>query len=309
MTDDRTNTEQTPPANGGGEGRGSAYLIVLVGIRVGEMYRLAKPATIVGRSDDADVCLIDEGVSRSHAALIFDGERVRLKDLGSVNGTYRNGRRIAGEVVLDDGDKISMGSTTILRFTYQDDLDERFNRSLYESAVKDGLTGLYNRRYFDDRLRAEFAFTNRHGTPLALILGDIDHFKRINDERGHQVGDLTLSEVGHRLSGCLRVDDMIARYGGEEFAILCRDTGESQARALTDRFRSVLEEDVLVSDGAAPLHVTASFGVALMPRAGITTDVDLLKAADAALYEAKRRGRDRSVVFGDRAFAPQHRRA
>ena len=130
MTDERTHTEQTPPASAEGEGRGSAYLIVLVGIRVGEMYRLAKQATIVGRSDDADVHLIDEGVSRSHAALILDGERVRLRDLGSVNGTYRNGMRIVGEVVLDDGDKISMGSTTILKFTYQDDLDERFNRRL-----------------------------------------------------------------------------------------------------------------------------------------------------------------------------------
>jgi len=305
MKSEKTNTEQTPPASDqAGGGRGSAYLIVIVGIRVGEMYRLAKNATVLGRGDDADVRLIDDGVSRRHAALVLDGDRVTLKDLGSVNGTYRNGTRISGEVVLADGDKISMGGTTILKFTYQDDLDERFNRNLYESAVRDGLTGLYNRRYFDDRLRAELAFAKRHKTPLALILADIDHFKKVNDERGHQVGDLTLREVGHRLAAVMRAEDVIARYGGEEFVILCRNTSEPQARALADRLRAVVAEELHVPDGA-PIRVTASFGLAVTPHAVLTGDLDLVKAADAALYEAKRRGRDRSVVFGDRSSTPE----
>ena len=93
---------------------------------------------------------------------VLNGERVTLKDLGSANGTYCNGTRISDARVLTDGDKISMGGTTILKFTYQDDLDEQFSQNLYESAVRDGLTGLYNRRYFDDRLRAELAFASRH---------------------------------------------------------------------------------------------------------------------------------------------------
>jgi diguanylate cyclase (GGDEF)-like protein len=304
MKSEKTNTEQTPPASDqAGRGRGSAYLIVIVGIRVGEMYRLAKNATVIGRGDDADVRLIDDGVSRRHAALMLDGDRVTLKDLGSVNGTYRNGTRISGDVVLADGDKISMGGTTILKFTYQDDLDERFNRNLYESAVRDGLTGLYNRRYFDDRLRAELAFAKRHKTPLALILADIDHFKKVNDERGHQVGDLTLREVAHRLAAAMRAEDVIARYGGEEFVILCRNTSEPQARALADRLRSIVAEELQVPDGDA-LRITASFGLAVTPHAALTGDLDLIKAADAALYEAKRRGRDRSVVFGDRSSTP-----
>jgi two-component system, cell cycle response regulator len=304
MKSEKTNTEQTPPASEqAGGGRGSAYLIVIVGIRVGEMYRLAKNATVLGRGDDADVRLIDEGVSRRHAALVSDGDRVTLKDLGSVNGTYRNGIRIAGDVVLADGDKISMGGTTILKLTYQDHLDERFNRNLYESAVRDGLTGLYNRRYFDDRLRAELAFAKRHKTPLALMLADIDHFKKVNDERGHQIGDLTLSEVGRRLSAVMRAEDVIARYGGEEFAILCRNATESQARTLADRLRFVVAEELQVPDGLS-LRITASLGLAVMPHGLIAGEVELVKAADAALYEAKRRGRDRSVVFGDLSSTP-----
>lgn len=298
MKSERTNTEQTPPASGQGSGRGSAYLIVIVGVRVGEMYRLAKDTTVLGRGDDADVRLIDEGVSRRHAELALDRDRVILKDLGSANGTYRNSTRILGEVVLSDGDKISMGGTTILKFTYQDDLDERFNRNLYESAVRDGLTGLYNRRYFDDRLRAELAFAHRHGRPLALILADIDYFKRVNDERGHQVGDLTLREIGRRLAGAMRAEDVIARYGGEEFVILCRDANEAQARALAERLRTVVAENIEVPDGA-PLRLTASFGLAIVSQTGEAGEVHLVKAADRALYEAKGRGRDRVVVFGD----------
>ena len=100
---------------------------------------------------------------------------------------------------LADGDKISMGGTTILKFTYQDALEEQFNRQLYESAVRDGLTGLYNRRYFDDRLQAEMTLHPSSPAPLALMMVDIDHFKRVNDEHGHQVGDATLREVAQLL--------------------------------------------------------------------------------------------------------------
>jgi two-component system, cell cycle response regulator len=299
MIDDTTHTEQTPPANDAERtnGKASAYLVVIVGVRVGEMYRLAKDATVLGRGDEADVRLIDEGVSRRHAVLLLDGERVTLKDLGSVNGTYCNGARIAADVLLTDGDKIAMGGTTILKFTYQDDLDQQFSKSLYESAVRDGLTGLHNRRYLDERLHAELTFAKRHQQPLALMLADIDHFKSINDERGHQIGDAVLREVARRLSSAMRTEDVVARYGGEEFAILCRNTNESQAGALADRLRSIISQPIELPEGIS-VRVTASLGIAVAPKPATESELELVKAADAALYEAKRRGRDRSVVFG-----------
>ena len=188
------------------------------------MFKLAKAETVLGRSDDVDLRLNDDGVSRHHAAVRMDGDRAVLTDLDSANGTFINGVRISSPRVLSDGDKISMGGATILKFTYQDALDEQLAKQLYESAVYDGLTGLYNRRAFDERLRAELAFANRHGKPLALMIADIDHFKRINDEHGHPFGDQVLREIARRLAATTRAEDVLARFGGEEFIILCRET-------------------------------------------------------------------------------------
>ena len=299
MTDETTSTEQTPPANDKRRGDGaSAYLVTIAGIRVGEMFKLAKDETVLGRSDDVDMRLIDEGVSRRHAAVMLEGDRVVLKDLGSVNGTFCNGVRISGALLLKDGDKISVGGATILKFTYQDELEEQFSKNLYESAVKDGLTGLHNRRYFDERLRSELTFANRHRATLALMLVDVDHFKRINDERGHQTGDTTLREIARRLSSVMRPGDVVTRFGGEEFAIISRSTGEEEARALANRLRAIIAEEVSIPNGP-PLRVTVSLGIAVVPHANIATELDLVQAADRALYLAKQNGRDRWVVFGD----------
>jgi two-component system, cell cycle response regulator len=302
VKDETTQTEQTPPANGGPRRVGVAFLVVVQGAQTGEMFPLVKGPTVLGRGVYADVRLADDGVSRRHAVLLLDGDTVVLRDLGSANGTFCNGKRICDRAELGDGDKITMGGA-VLKFTYQDELDEEFNRQLYESAVKDGLTGVYNRRYFDERLHAEMTFAIRHQAPLALMLADIDHFKRINDEQGHQVGDATLREIARRLSLALRAEDVIARYGGEEFAILCRNTGDQQALALADRLRVVTADDLCLSEGRRA-GVTISIGIAIAPGEGIAAEADLVRASDAALYEAKRRGRNCGVIFDGVAGAP-----
>jgi diguanylate cyclase (GGDEF)-like protein len=296
VTDETTQTAPAPDPRSDGESS-SAYLIVIGGSQVGEMFQLRKRTTIVGRGQGVDVVLGDDGVSRRHALVELEGGNVSIRDLGSCNGTLRNGVRVVGAEVLCDGDKISLGGTTILKFTYQDELDERFARRLYESAVNDGLTGLHNRRFFDERLRAELMFATRHRSPLALLLVDIDHFKRVNDERGHPVGDLVLREIAARMRSALRGEDVLSRYGGEEFAVLCRNTDASQALALAERVRAVIAEPIALPEGA-PLRVTASVGLAIAPGPGLSDDDGLVRAADAALYEAKRKGRDRSAVFG-----------
>ncbi len=140
------------------------------------------------------------------------------------------------------------------------------------------------------------AFALRHQTPLTLMMADVDHFKRVNDEHGHQIGDATLREVAKRLSAALRGEDVIARYGGEEFAVLCRGTAEDQASVLADRLRrAVMHQSSLPDNGSAP--VTISIGIAVAPAMGLGNTSELVGAADAALYEAKRQGRNRSVVF------------
>lgn len=301
MKDEKTFTEQTPPASEE-QARGpvSAFLVTLAGLRVGEMFKLAKNLTVLGRSDEADLRLIDDDVSRRHAALVRSGDRILLKDLESANGTYRNGVRVWEPVFLEDGDKITIGNTTILKFTYQDDLEERFSRGLYESVTRDALTGVFNRRYFDERLTSELTYAIRHGALLALMLLDIDHFKSVNDERGHLIGDRALKEIGRRLTAVVRTEDVVARYGGEEFALLCRDTGDAEAIRLADRLRAAIADELFVWNGP-PFRVTASVGIAVKARAATEDEDTLIKSADAALYEAKRRGRDRVILFDDRS--------
>ena len=301
MIDDTTHSEPpgangAPKRGGGEEEAAAACLVIIGGAQVGELYRLAGAANVIGRGRDADVRLLDDGVSRRHAQLRIAGGAVSIEDLDSANGTFCNGVRIRGSVNLHDGDKISMGTTTILKFMFQDDLDERYHRRLYESAVKDGLTGLHNRRHFDERLRVEMTFSKRHHAPLALLLVDIDHFKRINDGRGHPAGDRALKEVAKCLVSAVRAEDEVARYGGEEFAILCRQTNAEDALALAERVRAQVAGRTLSVDGP-PLRATVSVGIAVAPWAGLADGGELVQAADTALYEAKRRGRDCSVVF------------
>ena len=135
-------------------GRDRAYLIVIVGQSVGEMHRLTKDTTVIGRSNLVDVQLIDDGVSRKHAELELREGEIVLRDLGSRNGTYCNGERVS-ERVLKDGDKLQVGSTTILKFTFSDALEESFQQQLYDSALRDGLTNAYNKRCLLERMEHE----------------------------------------------------------------------------------------------------------------------------------------------------------
>ncbi len=144
-----------------------------------------------------------------------------LEDLGSTNGTYCNGQRVSRQA-LSEGDKILLGSTTILKFSYHDQLDEAFQRQMSESALRDGLTRAYNKRYFSERLESELQYALRHSTPVSLVFLDIDHFKAINDEHGHQAGDHVLVQLATLAMSMLGEDDIFARYGGEEFAIIAR---------------------------------------------------------------------------------------
>ena len=157
-----------------------------------------------------------------------------VEDMGSTNGTFCNGIKIDRRE-LADGDKIMVGSSTILKFTYHDYLDEVFQRQMYESALRDGLTKVFNKKYFTDYLEKEFAFAARHGGPLALIFLDIDYFKKINDTHGHPAGDFVLAELSQMMATLLRTEDVLARFGGEEFTILCRGSDLSGAKIVAER--------------------------------------------------------------------------
>jgi two-component system cell cycle response regulator len=303
---DQTQTKPAIPPEGGEHKRDLAYLVVLAGVSAGEMFKLQAPRTVVGRGTRVAVRLNDEGVSREHCAFVREGETISVVDLGSTNGTFVNGIKIDRKE-LTDGDKIMVGSTSILKFTYHDALDEVFQRQMYESALRDGLTKVFNKKYFTDYLEKEFAFASRHGGPLALIFLDIDHFKKINDTHGHQAGDFVLSELSQMMAQLLRTEDVLARFGGEEFTVLCRGSDQKGAAIVAERLRQAVEQRKFTF-GGKDIPVTISLGVASLPESGVSDHAAFLAAADKALYDAKRGGRNRVCIHVPEATPKPERR-
>ncbi|HUG24655.1 GGDEF domain-containing protein, partial [Piscinibacter sp.] len=170
---------------------------------------------------------------------------------------------------------------------------QRDRATALELASRDPLTGLYNRRGFLDQALPVFSTSARGARPLAVVMIDIDHFKRINDVHGHHAGDRTLVAVADRLRSTCRRGDIVARWGGEEFVMLLPETDGDQAHALAERLREVFAGTVVALEEGGSAHFTASFGVAV--RSEATTLDDVLRASDAALYAAKDAGRDRVV--------------
>jgi diguanylate cyclase (GGDEF)-like protein len=273
-----------------------ACLIVIAGSNVGQMFRIDLEEMVIGRGHLNQIMLIDDGISRSHCRLIaLPGGEVMLEDLHSTNGTFVNSDRVSRRL-LKDGDKIQVGSTSILKFTYHDNIEENFQRQMFESALRDGLTKTYNKRYFVERLEAEFAYALRHHFPVTLFMFDLDHFKRFNDNYGHLCGDAVLVEMARRVLSSIRSEDVFARYGGEEFALITRGIPHDNAVILADRLRMNIANRPFVYDNQQ-LTVTCSLGLASLPNPSINSPQELVEAADRALYEAKHAGRNRVCSF------------
>lgn len=172
-----------------------------------------------------------------------------------------------------------------------------------EESLHDDLTGLYNTRYFWQRLKEEQAFAVRHQRPLALLIGDIDLFKRVNDTWGHAVGDRVLAAVAGAMLECRRRGDTLARVGGEEFAVILPETDLAEARRVAERLREGVAALRFEPPGRM-LAVTLSFGAAVSMPAHPLAAGTLYEVADAAMYEAKQQGRDRVVAREPRPAAP-----
>lgn len=171
-------------------------------------------------------------------------------------------------------------------------------RELEAAALTDPLTGVHNRRYFDQALSQELRRAERFTSQFCLILLDIDHFKNFNDTYGHQQGDEVLKQVASLLQDAVRQVDVVCRYGGEEFVVIMPNCGLDQCRDAAERLRRVLADlPIPLADGTM-IAVTGSFGGAVYPEHAITGD-GLLRRADNAMYEAKRHGRNRVVLAGE----------
>ena len=277
------------------EGARAPVLLVVGGPRnaIGRAYPLNREL-LIGRAGEADVWLDEEGISRKHAHLVRTEAGATLIDLGSRNGTWVNGARITQQP-LKEGDLVQIGASHILRFVYQDALDEAAHRALVDNAIRDSLTGAYNRGYFLDQLRKDVSSAIRHKHELSLAMLDLDHFKQINDAHGHAMGDLALRHFARAVGTLIRSEDTFGRVGGEEFALILRQCPDVEARRVTDRIRQVVEKlDLMHLDQR--VIITVSVGVTSLPVGTATGDGQMLEVADKALYEAKNTGRNR-VVF------------
>jgi diguanylate cyclase (GGDEF)-like protein len=275
------------------------FLLVLSGPQVGELHKL-KPdmVTVIGRGE-TDLRIEDDGVSRKHCSIQPRGKGAMLVDLGSANGTFVDGERVR-ERLLASEDRFQIGTSTTLKFSIADELEAAVQRKLVEAALREPLTGLYNRRHFQERFAAEVAVAHRHSRPLSLLMIDVDHFKRVNDRYGHLAGDEVLKTVARALAQGIRIEDILARFGGEEFVVLAREAAAPEAMAVAERLRQLVEvaqtrwesgHDVPVGIG-----VTVSVGVAQL--APGETERDLFENADNACYRAKKSGRNRVVMAG-----------
>jgi len=178
---------------------------------------------------------------------------------------------------------------------------EKSNRQLHSMSMQDGLTGISNRRHFDETLEEELKTAGNTKSPLSLILIDIDHFKLYNDSYGHQAGDECLINVAKTIAKqCKNAEDLAARYGGEEFVILLPSTAEKDAFAVADRVRKAIEKlNIEHNDSSTAKHVSISLGIGTMVADENLDAKALIERSDAALYKAKENGRNQTVMASD----------
>lgn len=285
---------------------------------------------LIGRGPGCEIHLPDISVSRRHARVEPEDGGFAIEDLGSTNGTHVNGRQIRRKA-LEAGDRIRVGRlhleyqvrdeehsgrtlppgdtialegeiARLVREVNDPDLAKRISglgrfvsrskRRLSELAFHDHLTGLYNRRSLDARLREEVERVHRYERPFTLLLADIDHFKDCNDRFGHQRGDEVLRSVARLILTNVRRSDFVARYGGEEMAVVLPETAREEGGQVAEKIRSAIAEH---SETYAGVAVTVSIGGVCCWDTGCEGE-ELLREADRALYEAKETGRNQVVM-------------
>ena len=274
-----------------------AAFVVIGGMDMGDTIPLKEDGpTVIGRDPECDGIIRDDGISRRHVQVVREGSGAFvLEDLGSTNGVFVDGERVTRHRLVD-GDKVLVGRRTILKFVLQDKLDVVFQIQMYESSVRDALTGAFNRRHFDERIAAELSYTKRHAVPVTLAMLDLDHFKKVNDSWGHPAGDQVLQSTARALMTMLRQEDVFARYGGEEFVVIARGITPAGGLALGERMRAEVERMVIRTPETERIPVTISVGVCTAPGGSTSSPADLIKQADANLYAAKAAGRNRVVA-------------
>jgi diguanylate cyclase (GGDEF)-like protein len=213
--------------------------------------------------------------------MMAQGEMLGMLNLCSVVGSLSEAQQ---QLAVTVSEHLSLALSNV-----------RLRETLRHQAIRDPLTGMYNRRYMEESLERELRRAARHGTPLGVMMLDLDHFKRFNDTFGHAAGDVVLREVGHLLQHYLRGEDIACRYGGEEFTLILIDAPLSVVVQRANQIREAVKALTISHHGQSLGIASISLGVAMFPEHGLTSE-KLVRSADAALYRAKEAGRDRVIV-------------
>ena len=269
-----------------------ACLVVIYGAELGRKYNIEGREMTIGRATVNDICVSQDSVSRTHAFVQVDENGVKLRDNESTNGTYVNDHKIH-EAYLKDGDLIKIGRS-IFKFLTGDNIESSYHEEIYRLSTVDGLTQIFNKRYFLETLERELSRARRYDRPLALMMFDLDNFKKANDTFGHRAGDYVLRELAEIVRSRARKVDVVARYGGEEFAVILPEIDLDGAVQFAETIREMVQHHVFDFEGRE-VPVTVSVGIAELDPASANAD-DLIKRADARLYRAKQVGRNKVVA-------------
>lgn len=207
-----------------------------------------------------------------------------------VNGLFAFGIGICLSYILWRTNSVNLQQAEFIK-KQQNELEEK-NKQLEQLAFYDPLTGLFNRRYFEEQLRSEIARMHRYGNESCVAIMDIDYFKKINDNYGHPIGDRLLKKIALVLNRQLRATDVLSRWGGEEFIMLLPNTSLHTGKLVTEKIRRIIENEIFIVE-EYKIHITVSFGVSLLSTEMKDTFEYSYVNADKALYNAKQNGRNR----------------
>lgn len=270
-----------------------ACLVQLRGPELGKRFELGGKLITIGRDPSSDIVLESDSVSRRHARIEPGDGGHRVVDNFSTNGTYLNEVLVQGDAALRSGDYVQVGEA-IFKYLQGDNIELAYHEEIYRLTIEDGLTQIPNKRALSDFLDKEFARARRHDRSLAVIMCDLDHFKRVNDEHGHLMGDYVLREVAKLAKARVRQEEVFGRYGGEEFCAVLPEVTREGAIAFAENFRSMVERHTFEFEGNR-VPQTVSVGVAMLDET-MTRPEALVLAADEKLYLAKHNGRNRVEV-------------
>jgi len=258
-----------------------ACLIEIYGNDLGKKFPLDKSITVIGRSSKCEIPVDQDAVSRNHAKLTNDGEKVVIKDNGSTNGTYVNDDKIK-QATLKNGDLIKIGHT-VFKFISSGNIEAAYHDEIYNLTTIDGLTGAYNRRYFLKNLEEELSRSHRYERNLSLLIFRVDDFASLKDKYGHLAGDHVLRQLVKQVTNHIRREDFLARTGDQEFTLILPEIDDNQARIMAEKLTALVAGSEFVFEENT-ITTSITYGLCTSDDA-ITDPNELIDQAEKDLEE------------------------